>query len=115
MRYVAFFLTLLAAAAMWSWVANADGDCQRAGSEIYCSNGQVFHRFGNTTYDNKGNLWVQQGRTLYGSNGSAYEEFGNQTYETRENGRQRLGNQLFGKEIDNGTPCHRLGDVALCK
>jgi hypothetical protein len=106
--------TMLVALAMCVVVnsgANAQVSCQRNGYQTSCSNGQIFHQYGNITQDNYGHSWQNYEHETYGSDGTIYHHYGNQTYDNRGNYWQHNGGLTYGS---NGTVCRRFGNSIHC-
>lgn len=43
--------------------------CNQAGPWVFCSDGTSYHTFGNTTTDNRGNVWLHDREMTVGSDG----------------------------------------------
>jgi hypothetical protein len=110
MRCAAILLTLAAALIAMSGIANADTYCQQVGNQTYCSDGQIYERFGNTTYDRRGNYWQHYGNQTYGSDGTMYEKSGNQTYVN-----QGGAWQLFDSQTYDANPCKLIAKMVFCQ
>jgi hypothetical protein len=110
MRGIATVLGVAGALMLTTWASHAEVFCQQAGSQTYCSNGQVFEQFGNMTYDHRGNAWQQLGNQAYGSNGTVYEQHGPQTFVSRGGSVQQFDNQSR-----TGAPCKLIGGLAVCQ
>lgn len=108
------FATAVAAFAAWlapASVSDAQVSCQQIGNQTHCSNGQIFQRYGNITYDGQGRSWQQFGNQTYGSDGTAYQRLGNQTFDGQGNSWQQFGDQTFGSD---GSMCQRIGTMVFC-
>lgn len=91
--------------------ASAQVSCQRYGYQTSCTNGQIFHQYGNVTADNYGHSWQHYEHQTYGSDGTIFHRYGNQTYDNRGRYWLHNGEVTYGS---NGSACRRFGSSMHC-
>jgi hypothetical protein len=97
-RHVFAAITLLTLIVGSAGVATAQVSCWSAGTSTYCSNGQEFHRHGNTTYDNRGNTWFHLGD--HDGRGKSSDRYGRWVYDGTETPLDPRPLQLGGTVCD---------------
>ena len=107
----AVFLATVAAMVLSSELSLGRDSCQRVGHQTRCSNGELFERFGKTTYDRNGSYWQQLGNQTSGGRGKLHQEFKNQTYDSHGKSSGPLGRDTNERNV---TSCKRVGDVVAC-
>ena len=73
------------------------------GTQTYCPNGQSFTKYGNTTYDNRGNGGSRNGNQQHGTNGQTISTYGNRSFDNDGHSCTRYGDG----SSDRGTQRHR--------